>query len=233
MHRLPIVGFAVALAALASTSSALAGPDWDEVGDAGSLISTAQTPTGLPPLSPLNSIHGNLSVGLLGGDFQDVYEIFICDPTAIAFSAGTDPSFGGFATFDTQLWLFDSAGFGLLGNNDVTFGGGSGFLDMSTDGSGITITTPGTYYIAVSGLGSSPFSSGPADAIFSFGGSPFEVSGPDGPGGASILGGWTSPGAVGEYKISFTGACFPVPAPGVATIIAIAACAASSRRRRA
>lgn len=180
----------------------MAGPDWDEDmhGDAGSLPTTAQSVIGTGVLS---SIHGRLSVAADASDFQDMYLIRIDCPGAITFKAGTDPSFGGSADFNTQLWLFDANGFGLLGNNDVTPSFGlSGFGNMSTDGSSIVVSAPGFYYIAVSGVGSNPVDSSNLP-IFLFT-SPVEVSGPDGPGGSNPIAGWSGPGAVGEYLISFS-----------------------------
>lgn len=208
-RRQPAVAY-LALLAL-SASAALAGPDWDEDmhGDAGPLLSSAQHVTGLGVLS---SIHGTLSVAADAPDFQDMYLIRIDCPTAITFKAGTDPSFGGTADFNTQLWLFNASGVGLLGNNDVTPSLGlSGFGNMSTDATSIVVSAPGFYYIAISGLGSNPINSASLP-IFSFA-NPLEVSGPDGPGGSSPIAGWTEPGAVGEYLIKFSSCAQFVPKP--------------------
>lgn len=192
-----------ALAALLSMT-VCAGPDWEESsqGDAGSLPASAQIVTGIGQLS---TIRGTLSAIADKGDYQDMYLIAIDCPAAITFSAGTDPSFGGSGDFDTQLWLFDSAGFGLLANDNVTFSMGlSGFGSMSTDGTGIVVSAPGLYYIAVSGAGSHPVDTA-GQPLFSFAlGGPLQVSGPDGPGGANPIAGWSGPGAVGEYIIGFS-----------------------------
>jgi len=204
-------GCAVAVLATAMAADAMAGPDWEEslYGDAGPLLSTAQVVTGIGTLS---TIRGTLEAFADSGDFQDMYRIEINCPAAITFKAGTDPSFGGSGDFNTQLWLFNANGLGLLGNNDVTPSLGlSGFGNMSTDGTGIVISAPGTYYIAVSGLGSVPINSA-GQALFSFV-SPMEVSGPDGPGGSTPIAGWSGPGASGEYIIGFSTCAKFVPPP--------------------
>jgi hypothetical protein len=188
------------------------GPDWDEnmQGDAGSIPSTAQQVVGIGTLS---TIRGMLSVALDAPDYQDMYLIRIDCPAGITFKAGTDPSFGGSADFNTQLWLFDANGAGLLANNDVTPSMGlSGFGNASTDGTSIVVSTPGFYYIAVSGLGSVPVNSASLP-LFTFI-SPMEVSGPDGPGGSSPIAGWSGTGAVGEYIIKFSTCAGFVPPPG-------------------
>jgi hypothetical protein len=183
---------------LACASRAIAGPNWDEAinggGDAGSSIITAQPVT----LLQVNRISGSLSTGVVA-DFEDVYLIRITEPTL--FQAHTDSAGGGSADFDTQLWLFSAIGLGLLGNDDVaTNDFQSQLLASSNDGTGIMLTTPGCYYLAISGFNNDPLSAG--GAIFnqvSF----TEISGPDGPGGAQPLSGWTGAGAVGNYAIQF------------------------------
>lgn len=199
----PLRWACVLAAALATAStSAFAGPDWEESdhGDAGPILTSAQHVLGIGTLS---TIHGMLSVDFDSPDFQDMYLIRIDCPTAITFKAGTDPSFGGSADFNTQLWLFNASGLGLLANNDVTPSMGlSGFGNMSTDGTGVVVSTPGLYYIAISGAGSVPVNSFGA-ALFSFT-SPIEVSGPDGPGGSTPIASWSGPGETGEYLIAFS-----------------------------
>jgi hypothetical protein len=91
------------LALTALTATALA-QVWSEQGDAGDLPETAQS-TGNGALA---QIQGNLSA-----DDVDMYAIYITDPAN--FSAST---VGG-ATFDTQLWLFDSDGKGVVFNDDA------------------------------------------------------------------------------------------------------------------
>jgi hypothetical protein len=95
----------IAVAALMASAGA---NTWDETadggGDAGDLPATAQVVSGS---GPLTAITGNL-----GASDVDMYQIIICDP--LIFEATT---VGG-ATFDTQLWLFDLNGNGVLHNDD-------------------------------------------------------------------------------------------------------------------
>jgi hypothetical protein len=95
----------IAIAALIASAGA---QTWDETanggGDAGDLPATAQVVSGS---GSLTAITGNL-----GASDVDMYQIIICDP--LNFEATT---VGG-ATFDTQLWLFDLNGNGVLHNDD-------------------------------------------------------------------------------------------------------------------
>jgi len=197
---------AALLGALVSSAAALAGPDWEELanggGDAGSGIVTAQTVVGM---GSLNTVSGSLSEGGFGaGDFQDVYLIRISAPSA--FLAATTIAGGGAADFNTQLWLFDFFGTGIVGNDDAsTADVGSLLRGAATDGSGAQVTTPGLYYLAISGFDSDPVS--PGGAIFDQV-TTTEISGPDGPGGSIPLSGWDAEGQTGEYTIVLSGVEF-------------------------
>ena len=141
------------------------------------------------------SISGSMSLGFGPGtaDLEDMYLIFISDPKS--FSATMGPG----VLFDTQLWLFRGDpggvldGVGLLANDDGSIVDPGAMLgSMSDDGTGIALTTPGLYYLAVSGGGGVlgvpgdgriPISvPGPQEAgplpIFEFL-TPIEISGPD------------------------------------------------------
>jgi len=181
--------------------------DEDRYGDAGSL-----PPSALPAVGngPLERIKGRLSSArALAGvdDFEDMYLIRIVDVDA--FSARTVDRDDGDPTFDTQLWLFSACGFGQVGNDDdVDAPAGTGYsilLPNATDGSGFSLPGPGLYYLAVSGKGRIPLS--PAGAIFDLV-DPFEISGPDGPGGGQAISAWTGIGEVGAYQIELTGCAF-------------------------
>lgn len=215
---------------LAFAVTAHAGPEWTEMGDAGSLPSDAQTPMS-PGDGPIAIINGNLT-GDPGGrgvpDFEDVYRIVIKDFEN--FSAFIVPNVSGATTFDTQLFLFDEFGLGILGNDDVAGAspnGESGFGNMATDGSGAAVTQNGVYFLAISGAGNAPLN--PLDEpIFNFA-DPFEVSGPDGSFPPELFN-WSGPGAIGEYTIQLTGASF-LPAPGAAGLLALAGLSVTRRRR--
>jgi hypothetical protein len=173
-----------------------------ESGDAGSYPGTAITPTG--GAGALTLITGSTS----SDDPADTYRIYIHDPAG--FEAATDGAamVGGSADFDTQLWLLDEDGMGILGNDDCPFGCPgyhSHLMNPSDDGTGMSIPGPGIYYLAISGYDRDPRNGG---------GRLFdqetydEVSGPDGSGGGSPISSWTTNGDRGNYTIALTGASF-------------------------
>jgi hypothetical protein len=103
-----------------------------EVGDAGDLPETAQS----TPSGALTVIDG-----VIGDDDVDMYAIYLPNPAA--FTATT---VGG-ASFDTQLWLFDSAGKGVAFNDDSS----GGVLSTIDNSSGCLTGRPaGVYYLAIS-----------------------------------------------------------------------------------
>ena len=75
---------------------------------------------------------------------------------------------------------------------DTTFAQTRLTLSVSTDGSPV-VDTPGLYLLAITVTPRRPESSG--GIIFDFQ-MPFEVSGPDGPGGAFFIDSWTTPPAL-------------------------------------
>lgn len=208
-------------------AGAHAGPEWMETGDAGNLPASAQAPVGGTTLAKISGeLEGAVPRGGSAGDFQDMYEIVIKDVDA--FSAVVTADTGG-PTFDTQLWLFDATGRGVLGNNDSSISpvaGGSGFESMATDATNARVMGPGRYFLAISGLGSVPLD-GLGNPIFDFA-SATEVSGPDG--SPMPIAGWSGPGATGVYTITLTGASF-VPSPGAAGLFMVAGAAGLRRRR--
>jgi hypothetical protein len=217
----------------AISSFALAGPEWPEVGDAGSLPGSAQVVTGGG--GSLTAITGSLGgpPGLPGagvGDFQDMYLIDIKDP--FAFRASTLDEHGGSADFDAQLWLFYEDGRGLLGNQDATFGAtGALLLNQSNDGSGAELVTPGRYLIAITGAGSVPLGGPQNELMFDFTLGAGEISGADGPGGGgNPIMDWTTPGEFGLYQIALEGVSTIVPAP--ASVVVLSGLGLFVRRRR-
>lgn len=232
-HGRAAAGLGGAIALLTVAAGASAGPDWTETGGgAGSLPTTAETPTA----NPVRTISGELKGSFLRGgqspDFEDMYRIYICDP--LNFSARTD---GGdlngvsTATFNTQLWLFREDGRGLLGNDDSPAMGpgttetGSLLRAPSTDGVTPIIPGPGFYYLAISGFNDRPVSAG--GLMFDIA-NPMEISGPDGPGGTLPITGWLGPGEIGTYTIALTGVC---PTPGCGVVFAMGGVFLARRRR--
>lgn len=215
---------AIAVAAGLAFATVAYGGGWTEQGDAGDLPGSAQITNGSGPLLSITGSTG-------GGDGVDMYAIFIDDPVNfIASTAGAGGGFGGNATFDTQLWLFDANGFGLLGNDD--FPGASFRSEIrfpAADGPNAgQFPGPGNYFLAISGFNNDPLSQG--GAIFnqqSF----TQISGPDGPGGGLPIIGWSGGGATGNYTIALQGASFKIPTPGALSLFGIAGLAAIRRRR--
>lgn len=202
--------------ALAMCGSAIAGPDWLEIGDAGPTLGTAQRTFGV---GDLNTIAGTLSTGFGMPDYEDMYLITVTDPGNFSMTVN--------ANFNAQLWVFNvtlaDQAFGLLGVQGPAIG------PFSNDDTGAALTTPGVYAIAISGVGRVPVSIN--GEIFAFQ-NPGEISGPDGPGGINPHIDWTGVGETGSYVINFEGSGFyDIPAPGGLAVIAVFALAGTRRRR--
>ncbi|HEY3246089.1 MAG TPA: hypothetical protein VGM03_22325 [Phycisphaerae bacterium] len=225
------------VAGLVLSSRVVAGPEWCEVSDAGSTRATAQVITVAGPVTKIKC--GSLSTGLVA-DYEDMYLLRINDNTT--FLARTinvppdDPT-----DFNTELWLFDANGFGIVGNDDAPAPPAttlSQLLPMANDNSGAMITGPGCFYLAVSGHANVPVSAG--GVIFNQN-SATEISGPDGPGGGLTHLGWSGPGAVGHYTVELMAVsgppCANIPAVddvglGVLVILVAMAGIILIRRRR-
>lgn len=217
------------LAMLGLGATALAGPDWVEKGDAGSTLGTAQVPVapGAGVLT-LRTISGSLQ-GSRGGssDFEDLYYFRVTNASGFRIRPIT-------SNFNAVLYLFNVTvnfeGLGLLANDNENV---ESFLPQllpaATDGTGVLLTTPGNYVLAIAGSGRVPVSR--TGAIFNFA-SPTEISGPDGPGGLNPLQGWTGDGATGDYSLSVEQGGFPtIPAPGALALLAAVATGSLRRRR--
>lgn len=228
--------FAVALPLLLVSAQALAGPDWVEGGDAGSVLLTAQPVVGVG--APIR-ISGRLSGAASGfadnssnasvlGDYEDMYIIRIEKPGTFSFTVSS-------SNFDSQLFLFNitlaSEAFGLLANQSTSTPGiDARITGMATDGTGAMVLNPGTYALAISGMGRNPVSS--TGGIFNFA-TPNEISGPDGPGGLNAHLSWTGVGEVGDYDIDLFGIGYvDVPSPGMAGLLGVSSLAVLRRRRR-
>lgn len=205
------------------SSSALAGPEWIEQGDAGGKLDTAQRTTGT---GNLTSIAGTLGTSALeGDDLEDMYLITITSP--LIFQLSID------AEFDAQLFLFNvtlaNEAFGLLGNNDTALGNDPVITSVATDGTGAQVLNPGVYAIAISGIGRDPISMN--GLIFNFL-NQTEISGPDGPGGLNPHTGWAGIGEKGGYKIDMIGVSFyDLPEPGSIALLGLALGVARRRRK--
>jgi len=178
-----------------------------EIGDAGSLLFNAYLTNAN---GPLTSISGTLALNDI-----DVYMIFVTGGGT--FSATTVESG---ITFDSQLFLFNSAGIGVYHNDDI-----GAFSSPSTlpAGNALTPLAPGIYFLAITAWNIDPVSLG--GLIFPDQLAIDLISGPTGPGGALPLSGWAgSAGASGStlggpYTIYLTGAN-AVPEPATMLLLA-------------
>lgn len=216
------------LSALAMTSGfAIAGPDWIEDGDAGSNLGTAQDIT---TIGPIQTIAGTLG----GQDTEDVYKLVILDGNSVGGQVQFGLNLSQGEGFDPALWLFDSEGFGVLGNDDDPILGGPDARLTTPSTDGVTLLLPpGIYFLAITESGNVPLSfngglglgEGSFEEIFFFESS-LEVSGPDGIGAGNPLAAWTGgPGSVGGYGVEIT------PTPGSLALLAFAGVGMSRRRR--
>jgi hypothetical protein len=194
-----------------------------EIGDAGGLPGTAQVAFGT---GSLTSISGTL----IPATDTDMFLIYL--PGGTTFSATT----AGGASFDTELFLFNSSGFGVYANDDT-----SGFAASSTlpAGHALTPNVAGLYYLAITQCCVEPGNA--AGGIFNASSNHNAVVGPVGPGGAGAITLYSgapdqAPGG-GAYTIFLTGAEFvpsptAVPEPASLTLLGTALTALAVRRRR-
>lgn len=145
--------------------------------------------------------------GTLTAADVDLYCIMITDPSTFRASTGS-----GGATFDTQLFLFDSTGRGVTMDDDDPGGG------VQSTITGAFVTSPGTYYIAISQYNIDPVD---ANSALIWANTPFGVErAPDGPGAANPLSSWSgTAGSGGNYRIAITGATWCSGGGGPETIV--------------
>jgi hypothetical protein len=182
-----------ALSCLLSLAAPAFAQVWTEVGDAGPLPATAQTPAGSGALTTIT--------GMLAFDADvDMYCIDVTDP------ANFNATLSCVVIQSTDLYLFDSTGKGLALAQICSAG-------SKTIGASF-VTTAGTYYIAVAPYGALAYAG--ADLIW-IPGSTFARA-PDGPGAANVVTSWGgTPHAdiTAGYHINLSGVDFcsaPTPA---------------------
>jgi hypothetical protein len=198
--------------------------NWQEAGDAGALLSTAQEPTGN---GPLRNIRGAVSTNA----DVDLYKIFISDPAA--FSASVTSETGN---FDSILALFNSGGFGVYGNDNAKLGDYGASLPA---GNFFGPQASGWYYLAVFGPDTWP-TSGNGDSIAPAALAPYtQVVPASGPGGASPLNAWTAvaPGDLvtvsEDYRIRLSGvSVVPEPETYAMLLAGLGLVGAIARRRK-
>jgi filamentous hemagglutinin family protein len=170
---------------------------FSEVGDAGQLPNTAQTVNSQTSGTSFDGISGTLA----DDNDVDLYQLSLTEGQA--FTATT---LGG-SGVDTQLFLFDSSGLGVYGNDDSP-----GTLQSTVPvNQPFTPTASGTYYLGISSYNNDPLS--PLGEIFNAAGKPI------GDGAGSPLTGWNEKGSKrGAYTIAFAAPQVPAsknPASGL------------------
>jgi hypothetical protein len=135
---------------------------WVEEGDAGDMPATAQTPIGIGPLTTIAGYVGNAPGDSMESlNDADMYCIHIDD--IALFSA----SVCGGAGWDSQLFLFQAGGAGVVINDD-----GCGLPSTESNlGSptGCQHTGPGEYFLAITRWNKDPLDAG-GGSIFTTGG---------------------------------------------------------------
>jgi len=171
-------------------------------GDAGELPGSAHIAYGSGPLLNI--------VGQVSGPYDvDMYGIWISNPAAF-----TAIGPGGFPLGLPRLYLFDSAGHGVLGYVDGS--NTSTLLDNTSN----TITSPGLYYLAVACSTREPLdsSSNPLWAtIYNW------ILPANGPGAANPIASWSPsvlPYMPHNYTITLTGVEF-IPEPATVILISL------------
>ena len=194
-----------------------------ESADAGQLTTTAQSIAGT---SAIDAIRGSLLTSS-SIDYADVFRVYLQNGSQ--FSATTTGSTIAYNNFDTSLFLFNSAGMGLVANDDDPSIGPTSTLSY-------TAANAGYYFLAIAGAGYTPASA--SGAIFGNLIGQDQV-GPTGPGGAGSLSNWssiTSEGGVYELLLTgaFAGPAVPAeiaePASLMLAALALGALGASRRR---
>jgi hypothetical protein len=147
------------------------------------LPETAQA-TGTDTNTPLSSISGALDANDV-----DMFAIYIADPSAFRAETNTTTT-----NFDSQLWLFDVNGNGIVHDDDS-----AGGLRSRITNANNCIPGPGTYYIAIS-----RFNRDPRDcddnAIWTGVSNACVVA------GRSRVASWTGSTSAGTYQIVLQGA---------------------------
>ena len=198
---------------------------------AGSLPATAQDLTGLFPTEILGTLDGTNSNDV------NVFEIDILNP--VDFSAITVDA-GPHSVHDTELFLFDSAGFGVYFNDDIDFINTLSCLPSSDAGNpcpnpagGLGPLTAGTYFLAITRSFNSPLDA-LGNSIFT-NSSSADVVGPNA--GAGAIASWDDSGNADpdfdsiHYDIQLAGT---TPEPATWTMLAGAGLAGLfiARKRR-
>ena len=216
-----------AIAIVTAVCLLTAAPVWadsfTEPGDVGDMPGAAEPVVGSPS-SSLDAIVGAINFP----NDADMYLIHIIDPAG--FSASTDNLVTQNGVRDTMLFLFDQAGFAIIGAD-----GTDSKVNPSEIPAGSFTGPAGDYLLAISEYELVPVNSG--GRMFTT-----EITGPLGltaTGGDSPISGWQQfrnpgPGA-GSYQIDLTGATFAPLPPAVwagLSLLGALGITRTARRRR-
>jgi hypothetical protein len=190
---------------------------WNEH-NAGATIAKADITGGSGVLTDIAGALGNTTTG------ADFYEIYITNPnTFSAITTGNTKK----PVIDPALYLFDSAGNGLFGEDNISSGNKQAALPAGT----LTGLNPGLYFLLIAPSGHVPDEKH-GNSIFG------AITGTTGVvAGSGVLknyGGTPSADDAGKgYDIKLTGARFAVPEPATFgfTVVGIALLGWRSRRR--
>ena len=198
---------------------------WVETTDA------ADLPAGqvVEGLGTLLEIEGELGGRSPSFDAVDMFTVRIVDPAAFSATVSNAAYVSGHEPIDTQLFLFDESGFGVICNDDSV-----GILSALPAGHEFSPQEPGTYYLAIAVFDNDPISShddpdrsprrifpGDPPHIVEVGEGEgfYRTGGPTGPGGDGPIVGWDGAQIVAPhfaYTISLAGVEFArPPAPHV------------------
>jgi hypothetical protein len=177
-----------------------------EVADAGDLPGTAQVVAGTADVS---TISGTIA----DANDVDMFRIRVTGTVPVLLQVA--PS----STIDSQLFVFDTAGFAVVGNDD---------LGLSLDASITAPLTAGIYYLAVSSWDRDPVNAANQEIFTDLGGvlqTPINGGGP--------VAGYNDFGALGTYLINVRGVAPAIPEPGtIFLVLTMLAGFVLSRRRR-